>query len=86
MTVPEKSQPMTFEGGSDIEACLSERFLSALMGLEVEMQTVGWIQGGVGHFHENLVGCGGFDGNCREGGGAKKACHEGIHCCACHAC
>lgn len=25
VTVPEKSQPITFEGGSDMEACLSER-------------------------------------------------------------
>ena len=64
MTVPEKSQPITFEGGSDMEACCH---LSVLLGLEEGVQTIGWVQGYVGHFYADLRG----DGDGVEGWGAR---------------
>lgn len=48
------------------------------------MQTVGWVQGDVGHFYEDLAGSGGGDGNGVERRGAEEARHEDLHCCGCH--
>ena len=58
----------------------AECLLSVLLGLEEAVQTIGWVQGYVGHFYEDLGGGGSGDGDGVEGRGAQEARHEGFHC------
>ena len=86
VTVPEKSQPITFAGGSDMEACLSGSLPLVLLGLEKGVQTVCWVQRDVGHLYEYFAGGGGGDGDGVERWGAEEARHERFHCCGRHYC
>lgn len=58
--------------------------LSVLLGLEEGVRTIGWVQGYVGHFYEDLRGGGSWDGYGVERRGAQEARHQGSHCCDCH--
>ena len=48
------------------------------------MHIIGWVQGYVGYFYEDLGGGGSGDGDGVEGRGAQEARHEGFLCCDSH--
>ena len=79
-TMPEKSQPITFEGGREMEACLSGGIFVSLAGVGGHgVQTVGRVQRDVGYFYKDLGPGWGGNGDGVERWGAEKTRHEGFH-------
>ena len=85
--MPEKSQPMTFAGGRDIEACLSEvhRVSNAKFWLEeMSMQPIHRVQRDIGDLHKDLVGLLGENRNVVQGRSPQCSRHQSLHGCCCH--
>lgn len=80
-TSPEKSHPMTFEGGRDIDACLSEgRELSQADKAGIRKgRTVSGIEGDVSDFDLKFARSWFRYRDIEQSWSTQKTCHEGLH-------